>query len=230
MCHEEVIIMKRFASETGEALMFMLFTIAAVLAAIFFPLWAKGESLPSPSQENELIIPRGADELVEAQIVQYIREFVSKPCAGIRQARWKIRCMENMRQKTRWNRAPALAEMIVKVARERDLDPWTVVVTVRCESSFWEKVRDGDVGEQGLMQVHGQALQWALAKGYDLSTSWGQLQAGADHLLHAFEKCKGSVEEAFSKYRSGHCKTKKRHGKRRERMLRKAHISFPGVD
>jgi len=130
-----------------------------------------------------------------------------------------------MRQKNRWDRAPELARMMLEVALERNLDPWSLVITIRCESSFFENVRKGGAGEQGLGQMHGKALQNAKDRGYDLDTSLGQLRGAADHLVFWVNECEG-MEEAFNGYRSGSCRTKKRFGKRRLRMLERARVQF----
>lgn len=108
---------------------------------------------------------------------------------------------------------------IVEVARERDLDPLLVSVVVRHESSFWEKERteEGAVGEQGLMQLHGEVLAKAIKAGYDLSTSRGQLQGGSDYLAECLETC-SSTGKALAKYQTGKCRSQ--HGGPKLRLKR----------
>lgn len=75
---------------------------------------------------------------------------------------------------------------------------WTYQVF---KESSYRMTALGDVGEEGLTQVHGRA-----AEDCDLQTRLGQLRCGANWMSKCFEKC-GTWEGALTAYASGHCTT-----------------------
>lgn len=97
-----------------------------------------------------------------------------------------------------------MARMIAKAARDHDVPPLLLTVTVKRESSFQPHVVGTSNGEIGVAQVHGLA-----AKGCDLATVPGQLACGARWLRKAHDKC-GDWRGAVTAYMSGRCKAGKR--------------------
>lgn len=95
-------------------------------------------------------------------------------------------------------RALKLVPYVVHHANDKGIDPLLIAVLVSCESN-WNINAIGGVGEKGLMQVHGMA-----AKGFDLSTPDGQLDAGTTHFRRALDKC-GNIHDAIVAYATGSC-------------------------
>jgi len=120
------------------------------------------------------------EELIPT-VEEHIRWFFSKAPAGM-------------------EKALALAPTVTEVALEHGVDPLLVAVLIDCESSWRVRV-SGDRGEQGLLQVHGDA-----AVGHDLSTPEGQVTAGVLRLLKAHESCGGDLVATLSHYQGGSCK------------------------
>ncbi len=124
----------------------------------------------------------------------------------------------------KWRRdAKKLVPTVVEIANRHGVDPLLVAVITSCESS-WRVgvVSKSKYKERGLMQVHGEA-----AKGFDLSTPEGQIEAGVVRLKKALTSC-GSILGALSHYQtSGRCKPIK-HAKRRLRLYKKAKEAFGG--
>lgn len=73
-------------------------------------------------------------------------------------------------------------------------------VIIACESA-WRPGVSGTVGEVGVMQVHGRC-----ARGYDLNTMDGQMEAGIACLAMARDACDGSLRQAMTMYMSGSCR------------------------
>lgn len=182
-----------------------------ILSAIVL-LCTEGHSEPTegpPMEAQPEEGTMGVDPAV-AGVTETIRELLVRHCLHQGTTRRAI-CERWASRDPRWDRAPDLATLIVEASRERALDPYLVTTVVWAESSFRERAKlEGAVGEQGLMQVHGEALRQALVKGYDMSSSWGQLQAGCDHLLGRLEECGGDTLRALAAYQTGSCKS--RHG------------------
>lgn len=90
-----------------------------------------------------------------------------------------------------------LARHIAETAEAHDLPPllWTAIVYR--ESSFRIAAR-GELGEVGLVQIHGRA-----AEGCDLETSRGQLECGASWLARCRDICGGRLDHGFALYASG---------------------------
>jgi len=185
---------------------FFLFLLIAILVVIV--IWM----IPWPTESKGLGDEPsvwGGQKLVTADHVEdYIKRFLSASCKKRKEGPGRDACIEVTLNQKRARRAPKLAAMIDRIADERGVDPLVVAVVVDHESSFYEKIRDGKDGEQGLMQVHGQVLKKALSKGYDMKTSEGQLSAGTDELKRCQEEeCDGSLVGTLSCYQAGNCKT-----------------------
>jgi soluble lytic murein transglycosylase-like protein len=99
------------------------------------------------------------------------------------------------------NRALALVPLVIEAAHKAGIDPLLLAHRVSAESS-WRQSVVGDAGERGLVQVHGVA-----AKGYDLTTPRGQLEAGAAWLRACLDMCNGDLTQSITAYRVGRCKT-----------------------
>jgi hypothetical protein len=78
-------------------------------------------------------------------------------------------------------------------------DPIVPAVIISCESA-WKPGASGTIGELGLMQVHGRC-----AKGYDLKTVDGQVEAGMACLAMSRSLCDGSLTQTITKYMSNSC-------------------------
>jgi hypothetical protein len=104
-----------------------------------------------------------------------------------------------------------------------------VAVIVAHESSFQEGDLQGAIGERGLMQLHGRALSNAKKAGYDLDSSLGQLQGGADHLVRCFESCDGALLQTLSRYQTGQCRTRAYGPRLRVKKVRKVRSRFATV-
>lgn len=89
-----------------------------------------------------------------------------------------------------------LADHISEAAIKHQIPPLFFCALVYRESSFHTTAR-GDLGEIGLVQIHGRA-----ADGCDLTTAEGQLDCGASWLARCVERC-GSLAGGFSLYASG---------------------------
>lgn len=88
-----------------------------------------------------------------------------------------------------------------------EINPLDVVVIIACESA-WRSRSTGDIGELGLMQVHGQC-----ARGYDLTRPEQQIAAGVACLAASREACDGSLGQTMMMYMTGRCKTYKKRTK-----------------
>lgn len=99
------------------------------------------------------------------------------------------------------------------------IDPIITTVVISCESS-WHTNKPGPIGEQGLMQVHGEC-----ARGYDLSVPEQQIQAGIACLAKARDSCDGSLRQMLTMYQSGSCVARTKRTKlritRRMRIIEK---------
>lgn len=120
----------------------------------------------------------------------------------------------------RLNRALALMPVVEEHSAVNELQPIVPVVVMSLESSFRTHVIGSERQEVGLMQVHG-----VCARGQDLSTPEGQIQAGIECLAMARDACNGSIEQMICMYASGSCvpRTKRTKAlvKRRVRLIEK---------
>lgn len=96
--------------------------------------------------------------------------------------------------------AMEIASLVVDVACSNGVDPILLAVFVTVESG-WTTNAVGAIGERGLLQVHGVA-----ARGHDLTTARGQLEAGASWLSRCVRAC-GSLLGGMAMYQSGKCAT-----------------------
>lgn len=201
----------------GKVVIGLLFIVLIILAVFL---------LPDPARSDPLMtvdLPSGLGRLDDPDVVwtaSYIRYFLQERCQGHR-ASWHHLCHTWATRDARWDRAPELAELIVRIAKDHKLEIAEVVVVIRAESSFSEKTRTGAAGEQGLMQVHGQALKNALAAGYDMHTSEGQLNAGCLELARLHTECSTTLK-VFQGYQSGSCNKEVTGARYRLRLLERA--------
>jgi hypothetical protein len=87
----------------------------------------------------------------------------------------------------RWALADDYETMLVEVAESEGIDPALFIAMAFLESSFDPKAV-GNIGEKGLVQVHGKA-----ARGCDLTTPRGQAVCGAQWLVTVSGECGGAV-------------------------------------
>jgi hypothetical protein len=116
----------------------------------------------------------------------------------------------------RLENALALMPAIEKLSSDYGIEPLVVVVTIASESSFRSNVIGFEKREIGLMQVHG-----ICARGEDMTSAKGQLEAGIKCLAMARDACDGSTRQMLTMYASGSCKprTKRTANLIRRRML-----------
>jgi soluble lytic murein transglycosylase-like protein len=99
-------------------------------------------------------------------------------------------------------RTIAMIPMIVEESNKSGIDPTLTIVVMKYESSF----RPGIIAilpnkGEGLMQAHGVA-----AKGFDMSTVRGQVQAGVRCLAYFRDTCKGHLLNTLTAYQTGKCR------------------------
>jgi hypothetical protein len=87
----------------------------------------------------------------------------------------------------RWNEAQRFEVALYGAAVDNGLDPALLIAMAYKESSFVVSAR-GQLGELGLVQVHGKAT-----RGCDLGTPEGQAQCGAKWLSRVVQECGGSI-------------------------------------
>ena len=178
----------------------LLTLVVLVIWLIPWPSGSRGLSTEQTAWEGQKLV-------TDEHVTEYIQGWLSKQCKKRRDKQGREACYSVVATQKRWKRSVPLGKLIDRVADERYIDPLIVAVVVARESSFNEKVPDGDIGEQGLMQVHGLAKRQALKAGHDLTTSEGQLQAGTDYLVRCANRCDGTLLQTLSAYQSGRCKT-----------------------
>lgn len=107
-------------------------------------------------------------------------------------------------------RAKALEIMptLEAISLQYGFDPIIPTVIIACESA-WKQSACGEIGEIGLMQVHGRC-----AKGFDLSTIDGQLESGMTCLDMSRGLCDGSLTQTMTMYMSGRCHARTERTKR----------------
>lgn len=116
----------------------------------------------------------------------------------------------------RLEKALEVMPLLEKYSALYDFDPIVPAVIISCESSWKPKV-SGTIGETGLMQVHG-----VCAKGKDLSTVDGMLEAGIECMSMARDACDGSLREMMTMYMSGSCHARTQ--RTRRVVTRRLHI------
>jgi len=94
--------------------------------------------------------------------------------------------------------AVELVDPIVTISKEEGIDPMLTAVMIRFESSFRPGVV-GKLGERGLMQVHGIALN-----GRKLATVRDEVRRGVVYLAACVRRC-GSILGGINRYMSGRC-------------------------
>lgn len=98
-----------------------------------------------------------------------------------------------------------MARLIASAAEAHQIPALLLTAIAFRESSLRTRVT-GDLGERGLLQVHGIA-----AEGCDLETAEGQLDCGARWLRRCADRC-GSLDGGFALYASGRtCKPDTKH-------------------
>lgn len=106
--------------------------------------------------------------------------------------------------------ADRLAPIIEDAALDHDLDPALLTVLVYRESSFSPEIarleRFGQLGERGLLQVHGAALSYRPEDcSRELATPRCQVQTGARYLAEARRICGGSTWRWVAAYGMSRC-------------------------
>lgn len=105
------------------------------------------------------------------------------------------------------NRLKTALELLPLVKSESakyNIDPIIPTVLISLESA-WDSRSVGGIGELGLMQVVPNGV---CAKGFDLSTPQGQLQAGVHCLKLSRDMCGDDLNEILTCYASGRCISK----------------------
>jgi hypothetical protein len=102
----------------------------------------------------------------------------------------------------RLEKAMAYMPMIEKHSAIHGFDPLVPTVMISCESA-WKSGASGTIGEQGLLQVHG-----VCAKGHNLKTVDGQIEAGIACMAMARDACDGTLKQTITMYMSGRCEAR----------------------
>lgn len=95
------------------------------------------------------------------------------------------------------------ARAIHAAAAETDLDPYLLTAMSFRESSFRTGAR-GELGEIGVMQVHGRPLKECRQAGLDMSRIRDQTLCSARYLRAMVDHC-GGVTKGLTAYASGSC-------------------------
>lgn len=198
------------------------FIALLILALVVLVIWLLPTTGSTKPLTNEPFAWQMGSTVTATDIQGYIERWLTKPCKKRKNKSGREACVEVVLKQKRARRAPEMARMIVETSHKREIDPYVLAVVVAHESSFNEKVPNGTVGEQGLTQVHGLARRLALAQGYDLETSEGQLAAGADHLKFCEKRCGTSLVRVLAGYQAGACGSKVFGARLRTKRVRKA--------
>lgn len=123
--------------------------------------------------------------------------------------------IERVSPNVRPERAERLAFEIGEAARETELDPLLLVAIIRRESAFsrdFESLRVlGDLGEMGLMQTHGVALEFRPQDcPYRLRGARCQIRTGARFLAYVRDRCGGTKNRWVASYGMSRCATERR--------------------
>jgi hypothetical protein len=107
-------------------------------------------------------------------------------------------------------RADTLAVVFGNAGQRNKVDPLLLVAISFRESSLLESVESrrirGNLGELGLMQCHGKALQFRPADcSHHLVGARCQVETGAAYLAEARRQCGGSWWRWIAAYGMGHC-------------------------
>ena len=102
-------------------------------------------------------------------------------------------------------------DLIVRMSREYNLEPWHVAAVIRCESSFNAKATSG-VGARGLMQIMPETGQWLAGKfdeddGFDPDTLYTpevNVKYGCWYLSWLMKRYNRSVPLTTMAYHAGH--------------------------
>jgi hypothetical protein len=199
----------------GRVLIALLIIALVVIVIWLIPTGSSTRPLTSEPFTWQL-----GSSVTAGDVEGYMERWLTKPCSKRKSKHGREACESVLLNQKRGRRAPEVSRMIVEASLERELDPYVLAVVVAHESSFNEKVPDGKIGEQGLTQVHGLAKRRALKQGYDLTTSKGQLAAGALHLQFCQEKCGGTLVRVLAGYQAGRCGSKVSGARLRTRRVR----------
>jgi hypothetical protein len=136
-------------------------------------------------------------------------------------------CDDWFKDRKRRNRKSAdrFIEIVAEETALRGIDPLAVSMVISRESAWMSNVIGKKRNERGLMQVHGVA-----AKGFDISTPRGQIQAGVNHLRVCLDKC-GDYDGAFRCYATrGHCNGRWKKARERFEQYNRAVALFRDVE
>ena len=155
-------------------------------------------------------------EFPETEMDLYLDEFSEKEEASIWLIELAIQSLLREAPKHLLNRKPGerrfFAESVLIASSLHSNVPWGVVLGVAfAESSLRSKAR-GNIGERGVMQVHGVAWKYCrkMLTFLDKSNVEHQLICGSIWLEHSMNQCDGSVYQGMARYMTGNvCKPKK---------------------
>ncbi len=118
------------------------------------------------------------------------------------------------------NRALSYIPQVLSAAEKYSIDHMLIAVIISQESS-WDKNAVGQIGEIGLMQVHGRC-----AVGCELTSVAGQIDCGVRCLSRWVSECNSGhdMERALNGYATGRCYPIAQVTKRRMSAWRKAVI------
>jgi len=109
-------------------------------------------------------------------------------------------------------RALSYIPKIAEEANKHDLDPFWVATVITVESGWRHRSVSFRNKGNGLMQVHG-----VCAKGYDLNTPEGQIEAGVSCFRKGLDLCGEDFKKAVTIYLTGTCTTKDENVKKQVR-------------
>ena len=126
---------------------------------------------------------------------------------------WWARCCPKTQRR-------ALREVILvaTTATQYGLDPLLFATAVVTPESSWDPHVRGSKGERGLGQVHPKGV---CARGFDLLTKEGALEAAASCFTRALKTCKNTVD-AIGYYNTGVCGGRIGRARYRYRLYREA--------
>ena len=119
--------------------------------------------------------------------------------------------------KRRIGKAKEMIPTIIKYSKKYQVSDPLMIATIISMESSWNPRSKGTIGERGLMQVHGVA-----ARGFNLSSVDGQLEAGIKWFGICLDKCNQSVVQAYNAYGTGRCRPINSFAHRRTRHYQNA--------
>lgn len=165
----------------------------------------------------KLIIPLIISAWATVALAQQIDKEAAAVAEVTRYVEWWASCCPRVKRRA-LKHVPDVVDMAIKY----DTDPLLFATAVITPESSWHAGVIGDDGEIGLAQVQPNG---ACAKGFDLSTREGALEAGASCFREALDKCK-NTKNAIRRYNTGSCRGKKSNAGYRYRLFLSAKRRF----